>query len=336
MKGIKGNIQTRFAKLRRHLSDILPHLTVRKIINALLIEYEFSTSKTSLKGKPYWLKIETARVCNLKCPKCYAHSDVKDPYYPGTEGQMRLMSFDILKLIIDELKDYLLGVQLYDEGEPLLNPEIYNMIQYAHKANIGTMISSNFSLPLTNDDFKKMIESGLDHIVIGIDGSTQVIYEMTRVNGDLALVISNTKNLLSIRGKANKKKPVVEIQFLIKPFNLHQIDEVKELSKELKADIFNALKIQGFWQEIEPTEKTSPKKCPIPWSSMVVQWNGDITVCPLRDHTDLITNMNIQDNTLLRVFNSSYYQNLRNQHNNVNDENRIAVPCCLDCNFNEK
>ena len=336
MRILSGALTSRLKKLKRHFYTIIPHITAKKLVNALRIEYELRRGRPKIKGKPYWAKIETSRVCNLSCPGCYAHGSDLDPAYPGTGAGKRFLSFPLFKQILDQLKDHVFAVQLYDEGEPLLNPEIIAIIEYAHRANVGTVISTNFSMPLQEEDFTNLVGSGLDRIVIGMDGSTQEIYEQTRVKGNLERVISNTRKLISARKRQKSKRPLVEIQFVQKPVNIHQTGEVAALAVELGADLFTPVKLGAFWVEVDPVPTQPAKKCPIPWSSMVIQWNGDVTVCPLSDSPDLVTSHNITQQPLAAIFNSDYYRELREQHAGMLGGTPLVVvraPVCLQCDF---
>jgi pyruvate-formate lyase-activating enzyme len=335
MKILSGALTSRVKKLKRHFYTIVPHATPRKIYNALRMEREFRKGNPIVKAKPYWAKIETSRVCNLHCPGCFAHGQETDPAYPEGKRQERFMSLEVFKQVLDQLKKHVFAVQLYDEGEPLLNPEITDIVRYAHRSNVGTIISSNFSMSLKEADLVRLVQAGLDRIVIGIDGSTQEVYEQTRVNGNLDRVISNTRQLIEIKKRLKRKRPLVEVQFVQKPVNMHQLEEVGALAEELGADMFTPVKLGAFWVNVDPVPTQPAKKCPIPWSSLVVQWNGDVSVCPLSDSPELVTRHNIIQNPLPVIFNSDYYRELRMQHEGMNNGEPPVVrsPVCLKCDF---
>lgn len=336
MKILKGALASRLKKLKRHKNTILPHITPRKLFNALRVEMDFKKGRDKVKGNPYWVKIETSRVCNLNCPGCYAHGSEIDPSYPDEKKTKRFMALEEFKTVLDQVKRTAFAVQLYDEGEPLLNPEIFDIIRYARKSNVGTVISSNFSMVLKDNDFEELVHAGLDHIVIGIDGSTQEIYEQTRVGGNLERVIDNTKKLMETKKRLKQKRPSVEIQFVQKPFNMHEMTTVEALAHQLGADVFTPVRLGVFWVEADPTPPPPQKKCPIPWSSMVVQWNGDVSVCPLSDSPDLITSANALKQPVKELYNNQYYQNLRTQHAAMNNggPQHIQAQICMQCDFN--
>ena len=77
---------------------------------------------------------------------------------------------------IDQLKDTLTYLTFYFQGEPYLNPDFLNMVNYASKKGMYTATSTNAHY-LTDDNARKTVESGLDRLIISIDGTTQDVYQ---------------------------------------------------------------------------------------------------------------------------------------------------------------
>lgn len=83
---------------------------------------------------------------------------------------------------------------------------------------------------------KKTVESGLDRLIISIDGTTQDVYENYRVGGQLSKVIEGTKNIVKWKKELQSKTPHIIFQFLVVKPNEHQVEDVKKLGKELGVD----------------------------------------------------------------------------------------------------
>ncbi|WP_163363969.1 radical SAM protein, partial [Klebsiella aerogenes] len=77
---------------------------------------------------------------------------------------------------IDDIYKEILYLIFYFQGEPYLNPDFLDMVAYAHKKGIYTATSTNAHY-LTDEKAKKTVESGLDRLIISIDGTTQDVYE---------------------------------------------------------------------------------------------------------------------------------------------------------------
>jgi len=181
------------------------------------------------------LRINPCTVCNLSCPGCEVGIagpalELKKVNQPGT----KIMNFETFKKCIEPLKEYLFQISLYDEGEPFLNPELELMVAYARKLNISTCISSNLSLRITDQKINNIISSGLDHLVVAIDGTTQEVYEKYRKGGSLDLVLNNIKRFAEAKNKLKNRDLLIDMQFIIFDHNKHQVEGMKLLAKELK------------------------------------------------------------------------------------------------------
>ena len=99
------------------------------------IYFNFITAKQSLDYLPVKLWIETTSRCNLSCTLC--------PNKDLDGEQKGDMDLDLYKKIIDEAKDFVYEVNLFHRGEPLLHPDIIDMIEYAKKSGLKTRIHTN-------------------------------------------------------------------------------------------------------------------------------------------------------------------------------------------------
>ncbi len=109
------------------------------------------------------------------------------------------------------------------------------MVSYASSKKIYTATSTNAHY-LTDEIAKKTVESGLDRLIISIDGTTQGVYSSYRVGGNLDKVIEGARNIVKWKKQLNSKKPFVFFQFLVVKPNEHQIDDIKNLAKEIGVD----------------------------------------------------------------------------------------------------
>ena len=175
---------------------------------------------------PYFLSFESFAGCNLMCPECpMGNSQIK--------RESRRLSMPFFKKVIDETYRSLYCCMIYFQGEPFLNQNIFEMIHYAYKKNIYTIISTNAQL-INKEIAKKIIESGLNKIIISIDGTDQQTYEKYRKGGSLQKAIDSISYLNKERGKS--KKLLIEVQFIVFSHNEHQIDEIKKLGIMWGAD----------------------------------------------------------------------------------------------------
>ncbi len=216
-----------------YLKIFLRKITLKKFINAVSVDISYYLSVffkyNKRVGFPVSISIEPTASCNLHCPEC-----------PSGTGQLTRfkgnIDFDLYKKIIDETAPYLMNLILYFQGEPFLNKEIFNLIEYASiKKKIFTITSTNGHF-INSETAPKIIESGLDKIIFSMDGTTQEIYEQYRKGGDFEKVKSAVKDLVYFKKQMKSQTPLIELQFIVFRFNEHQIADFKKLGANLCVD----------------------------------------------------------------------------------------------------
>lgn len=207
-------------------------MRIKRLCNALKILSSYYVSRILNKpvswGLPLCISIEPTTACNLRCPEC--PSGLRS--FTRPTGNLKLNQF---KKWIDPVKDSLWSITFYFQGEPYINPQIHEAIKYASNAGIYTMSSTNGHF-LNSEQSEKIVDSGLDRLIISIDGTTQEIYESYRIGGNLMNVLDGVQNLIAARTKLNSKTPFLVIQFLVVRTNEHQIPEIYKLAKRLGVD----------------------------------------------------------------------------------------------------
>lgn len=151
--------------------------------------------KTRLPGGPLSLTIESTAKCNLFCPMCLRQR----VYFPP-----RNMDLQLFRKIIDEGKDSLEFAVPYGAGEPLLNPEIFDMIAYCTKMGIPTGISTNATV-LSEEYSRRLIHSGLNFLTLAFEGTRKEIFEKYRVGADFDRVRNNILNFLRVKKEMRSK-----------------------------------------------------------------------------------------------------------------------------------
>lgn len=241
---------------------------------------------------PMSIAIEPTTSCNLRCPEC--PSGLRSFTRPTG-----MLQSELFKKTIDELADTLSYLTFYFQGEPYLHPQFLELVQYAASRKIYTATSTNAHY-LTDEMAKKTIESGLDRLIISIDGTTQETYEAYRIGGKLDKVIDGAMNIVRWKKELKSLTPFVVFQFLVVKPNEHQVDAVHKLAKEIGID-YVALKTAQIYDykngsELIPTiDKYSRYQkmgdgtysiknellshCWKMWQSCVITWDGKVVPC---------------------------------------------------------
>jgi MoaA/NifB/PqqE/SkfB family radical SAM enzyme len=244
---------------------------LKKIANAFLAEIERRLGKAKVSSRPFILHFEPTNLCNLRCPNCYTGSGQNEL----AKGMLKLDDF---KKVIDEVKGHVILSRLDGTGESFLNPDLYEMIGYASKSGIMTSISTNLTM-LAPGDAERIVRSGLDHIIISLDGATKDIYESVRVGAKFEDVLRNIRGLVAFKKKAGARHPFIELQFIEFENTAGQVEEVKKLAAELGAD---RLFIKEAREDILAGIRNKEGKgdhCYWLWFVLNVAWTGDLKAC---------------------------------------------------------
>jgi radical SAM protein with 4Fe4S-binding SPASM domain len=230
--------------------NLLTKLTFRRFINGVKVLSSFYISRITKKpiqwGYPVSVSFEPTTSCNLRCPEC--PSGLRQ--FTRPTGMLQKSFF---KETIDDIYKELLYLIFYFQGEPYLNPEFLEMVQYASSKNIYTATSTNAHY-LTDENARKTVESGLDRLIISIDGTTQEVYQQYRIGGNMQKVIEGAKNVMKWKKLLNSKTPFVFFQFLVVKPNEHQIEDIKRLAKEVGVDEVRFKTAQVYEYETDPNQ----------------------------------------------------------------------------------
>ncbi len=285
----------RFATLvGRHGPQFLRYATPRKVANLALAQWQMLTRTTRVRGYPFEMIVDPNNYCNLRCPLCPTGQHLNERSY----GEMPFAKYERL---LDEVAPYLFKVRFYNWGEPLLHKSIHDMIAAAHRRRVSTEVSSNLSHGWTEEDADRLIESGLDRLIVSLDGATPDTYRVYRVGGDFDKVTRNVRMIADRKKALGRKLPEIELQFIVMRHNEHQVNDVPELARRLGADhhrlvpvvLNNAdakqraqyLPAEGRFSRYDYdggfTDKifASQPVCPWPWRSAVVNWDGSVSSC---------------------------------------------------------
>jgi len=151
------------------------------------------------------------------------------------------MSVDVFKTIIDWALSSLLVkpvTKLFGLGEPLLNPHISSMVQYAKKKGLEVGIVSNFTL-VSRDISEKFIEAQLDSMCVSLDAASPEVFRKIRVGAELDEVIGNVELFLRIRKDMNSTKPQIFFNSTINRNNVKEIPAIVKLARNVGVDGVN-------------------------------------------------------------------------------------------------
>ncbi|MBO7143687.1 MAG: SPASM domain-containing protein [Salinivirgaceae bacterium] len=281
-----GGAKTRLA-LR-----LLRAFTLRRILNSARLRVCSLVRRKVVRNMPESLSVEPASVCNLHCPECTLGNG-------RLQRPERLMDMKTFENVLVPLSPWLVSCQFFLQGEPTLNPNLCQMIASAHRRRIFTTVSTN-GQTLTPELCSNLVSSGLDRLIVSVDGTTQEVYEKYRVGGSLQAAIDGIDNMVAARKALNRHNPLIEVQFIVFRHNERQISQIRQLTRQWGADrvVLKTAQIENpahaaellpqnpkySRYRIDTNGKASIKRhynsnCFRLRSTMVVTSNGDVAAC---------------------------------------------------------
>lgn len=276
--------------------NLISRVTPKRAWNAAQVWSSYQMSRITrvprISGLPISISIEPTTSCNLRCPEC--PSGLRS--FTRPTGMLRE---ELFRQVIDELSGKLTYLTFYFQGEPYLHSGFLDMVGYASSKGVYTATSTNAHF-LDEENARKTISSGLDRLIISLDGTTQDAYASYRVGGTLDKVLEGTRTILRLRKKMRSRTPHVVFQFLVVKPNEHQVASVYALAKELGVDRV-ALKTaqiydyQGGSPLIPDNDRYARYRknpdgtysiknqllnhCWKMWHSCVITWDGKVVPC---------------------------------------------------------
>ena len=214
------------------------YLTTIKLANMALVNVEFLLKRERLIGRPYSMKIESTNICNTRCQLC--------PTGLGLRGRRKgRMEFTQYTKLVDQLRRHLFSLDLSMWGDPLVAPDIYEMIGYAHNKGIWTYISSNlhgFKIEprkqrdgtlAEQDDATKLITSGLDMLTCSLHGASQETFAIYQPGKNFGDALAKVRHIVATKKKLGSSTPAIQLNYVVTKHNEHEIEAFKALAKEL-------------------------------------------------------------------------------------------------------
>ena len=285
--------------MKLHFQDslnFLSKLTTRRAWNFTQVLASFYYSKWTRRavqwGMPVTVSIEPTTACNLRCPECPSGLRA----FSRDTGNLKE---DFFRKTIQELHRDLFYLIFYFQGEPYINPRFLDMVQFAHSKKIFTITSTNGHF-LDDENARKTVESGLDRLIISVDGTTQETYEQYRISGKLDTVLEGARNIVKWKKKLKSRRPHVVFQFLVVRPNEHQIPEIYRLAREIGVNEVKLKTAQVYDYEhgnpLIPTLDQFARYRQMPdgdwqvkhaldphcwklWHSCVITWDGIVVPC---------------------------------------------------------
>lgn len=318
-------------------------VTLKRAGNMAQILRSYRTSRASrqpaIKGLPVSISIEPTTSCNLRCPEC--PSGLRS--FTRPTGMLDDVLF---RKTIDELAPTLSYLTFYFQGEPYLHPRFLDMVSYASGKGLYTATSTNAHF-LHEEAAFNTVRSGLDRLIVSIDGTTQEAYQSYRIGGSLEKVLKGTQNIIAAKKQLRSSTPHVVFQFLVVGPNEHQIPQVRQLAKQVGVDqlVLKTAQIYDFEKGsplIPEQQRYSRYKqgadgrwsvknalddhCWKMWHSCVITWDGKVVPCCFDKDAHFVLG-DLKTNSFADIWWGEAYQRFRAQLLS----SRSDIEMCRNC-----
>jgi MoaA/NifB/PqqE/SkfB family radical SAM enzyme len=177
---------------------------------------------------PQSILLEASSFCQLRCPSCPTATGAID----AAIGRGFLRFEDFRKLV--DGNPSIRRIELSNYGEIFLNPELLEILEYAHHAGITITIDNGSNL----NDVREAVLEGLVKYKVSIlrcsiDGASAETYRKYRVHGDFDTVIANIERINYFKRVYASEFPQLGWQFIIFGYNEHELPHARELATSL-------------------------------------------------------------------------------------------------------
>jgi len=266
-----------------------------------------------LTGKVVWtevppaIMIEPTLACNVNCITC-GRSKCTRP--------VGSMDFSLFQKIIDDAAR--VGVQrvlLFVFGEPLLHPQIIEMIAYIKAKGLAFHLTTNGQL-LDKNMGEAILRAGVtsaDYVTISILGFSAEVHERVMVGISHDRVQENVLQFLESRKRLGVNGPVIETVFYSIPENEHELAPFLEYWSRVADHAVNGGTALEALVDLKQSKKCQTRTCITLWERMVVLWNGDVTMCGMDLNGEWLVG-NLRDQSIREVWQSDQLVRIRKLH----------------------
>lgn len=301
---------------------------------------------------PTFVSIEPANYCQLRCPECpVGQRSAKDAAHKAQN-----MTWDTYERILSQVQTAAHTILFYFQGEPLLNPLLPKMISCAREKQLFTIVSTN-AQALTHSMAEELVKSGLNRIIVSIDGFSEESYAAYRVGGSLHNALEGLRYLREAKTR-HQSSICIELQVLRLRSNEHEWQWIRQNYRKLGATrlVFKTAQLYDYQHghPLMPTDERYSRykkrtdgtyylqrsrtsnlalslfhqsPCYRLWSGCVITTAGEVLPCCYdKEHRHSLGNITTQ--SLSAIFHSTQAHAFRLQ---VLSSKNTSPQICLNC-----
>jgi len=335
------------ALVTREISYTYENLPVRitnasykKILNWLLVELGVTLKLRRPLGFPTFLQVEPTTLCNLRCTYCPVSLEL-----PKATGNLDPALFERM---IDEMGEYFLTLVLWGWGEPFVSPHVYDIVRSAKKRGIHVISSTNGHLFAKGDHARRLVESGIDSLIVSIGGATEESY--ARLRGlKMDEAFDGVRRIVDEKRRQESSTPFISLSMIVSQYNEVEIPALKSTAQTLGVDALslktmNTCTVRPETQEDHPIPagsgfqrflyhgndrvRAKHNPCKALWQKTNLRWDGQITPCTY-DFDSARAMGNVKTSSMREIWRNAAYTLMRREFRK--DPAEISI--CKNCTY---
>tara|TARA_E500000178_G_scaffold2908_1_gene3079 strand:- start:4418 stop:5572 length:1155 start_codon:yes stop_codon:yes gene_type:complete len=308
-------------QIKQNVIDEIKTIEDKDLLKYLIhrYRYEIFPQKKILDDYPPYLQIEPSSVCNYRCVFCFM---TDNSFNKKSSGHMGHMKLELFKEIIDQIEGKIEFLSLASRGEPMICPQISEMLNYTVGKFLNLKINTNASL-LNEKKIHAILAGGVKTLVISADAADKNLYKKFRVNGELEKVVRNLELFNNIKQNKYSKSKIITRVSGVKFSEDQKFDDMKKFWGGLVDQV--AFVDYNPWENSYEKEKNDIiKPCSDLWRRMFIWWDGTTNPCDV-DYKSKLSVGKFPDISINDLWNSNIYNNYRNFH--LNKKRSTLSPC---------
>jgi MoaA/NifB/PqqE/SkfB family radical SAM enzyme len=268
---------------------------------------------------PSQVMVDVTEICNLACVHCPHPQFEKSEHY-GARNLDPALNHKMVEEVRVHGKERTQFIRYTSNGEPLVHPQIYDMLEDAVEHSGAFVTLTTNGTILNAQRVEKLLASGLHLIDISIDALSDETYAQIRVGGRLETTRANVIRLLQIRASIKAKTKII-ISFVEQPQNMNEAEGFKKFWGDQGADQVilrrlhsSAGEVQNIAQDLnDHMDHLKRRPCLYPWERVALTARGDLTFCP-QDWVHGSVIADYRDTTIREIWQGEFYRGLREAH----------------------
>ncbi len=216
--------------------DLMPapqiHMSLSKRVNLLKSGANLIHMRLSPWGWPLHMQIELTNFCDLKCSVCPTGSGL-------LKRQPLAMDPALFERLMNEVGPYLLTTSLWAWGEPLLHPQLEDILRIAQNRGVTTILSTNGQRLNNTRVLDALIKYPPTYLIVCLDGITDETNSQFRVGAKLEPALSGVHRLAEMRGKIGAKLPLLHLRYIVMKHNEHEFPQLLKFAADNQFDMLS-------------------------------------------------------------------------------------------------